>query len=561
MKMKKINILLLGVAALFLGACSEFLDTNPDNRLTLEQVKANPALAEGWILKAYKGLPTDYDFDEDAACDDAVTNDVSSNIITMNTGGWTSNNNPVGIWAKAYEMNMYLNTFLMYADEIEYSWESEVRNDLFRQKLKGEAHALRAYWNTLLLMKHAGEGTNGELLGFPIVNKVIGEGDDYYLPRNSFGACVEYILEDLDYAIDSLPLRWEDSGDFDYNAAMGARFENRMNGLAAMLIKSRLLLFAASPAFSESGYTMQEAAEAAAAVMAENGGVSELNGSDLTWYLDVTSSEIIWNSAKTDNTHKWEDSQFPPSLYGDGRVNPSQNLIDAFPMADGTPISLSGSYNQNAPYVGRDPRLAKYVVVNGASFAGGTVNTYTGAGVDAPAAVVTSSRTSYYLRKFMNESVRINPAQTIIGAGHFYTYARYTEALLNFAEAANEAVGPDQEVDGYSAREVINALRNRAGISDETYVNSITSKEGMRELIRNERRIELCFEGFRFWDIRRWNLTGVMAESVDGAVISADQSTVTTAKVEDRKYLPYQVYGPIPYSETLKYDIIQNQSW
>jgi len=560
MKMKKTYILMTVVGALFLGACSDFLETNPDNRLTLDQVTSNPALAEGWLLKGYKLLPTDYDFDEDVASDDAVTNNPSSNIVSMNTGGWTANNNPIGIWSKAYEVNMYLNTFLMYADDIEYSWESEVRDDLYRKRLKGEAHALRAYWNTLLLMKHAGKGTNDQLLGFPIVDKVIGDDDDFYLPRNTFKQCVDYILDDLDAAIADLPVTWEDSGDADYNAVMGTRNENRMNGLSAMMIKSRLLLFAASPAFSESGFTMQQAADAAAEVMAAKNGISGLNSSDLTWYHNVNSSEVIWNSAETANTHKWEDSQFPPSLYGDGRVNPSQNLVDAFPMADGTPISLSGSYNPNAPYASRDTRLAKYIVLNGSSFAGGVIKTFTGAGDDAPGAVVTSTRTSYYLKKFMNEAVRINPAQSIVGAAHFYTYARYTEALLNFAEAANEVGGPDAKISGLSAREVVNAIRSRAGIS-ATYVNSVSGKEAMRDLIRNERRIELCFEGFRFGDIRRWKLTDVMKEAVAGAVISADQSTVTTTTIEARNYEDYQIYGPIPYSETLKYDIIQNAGW
>jgi len=328
-----------------------------------------------------------------------------------------------------------------------------------------------------------------------------------------------------------------------------------------MLIKSRLLLFFFFFSYnSQRGYTMQQAADAAAAVITANNGLTGLKNSDLTWYNDVLSSELIWNSTKTDNTHKWEDNCFPPTLFGDGRLNPSQNLVDAFPMASGEPISSSMTYNPNSPYVNRDPRLSKYIVVNGATFAGGKINTYTGSGNDAPGAVITSTRTSYYAKKFMNESVRINPAQTIIGAAHFYTYARYTEALLNFAEAANEAVGPTGSIGGITAQSVINAIRTRAGITNTTYVNGL-DKEGLRNLIRSERRIELCFEGFRFYDIRRWNMTDLMVQPVNGVQISADQTAITSIKVEDRQYQPYQVYGPIPYSETLKYDIIQNNGW
>lgn len=558
MKMNRIYILMIAVVALFLGACSDFLETNPDNRLSAEQVKSNPAMAEGWILKAYKGLPVNYDYNRDIASDDAVTNDQASNIITMNTGGWTSSNNPLSIWPKAYEMNMYLNTFLMYADDIEYSWQSEVKNELFKKKLKGESYALRAYWNTLLLMNHGGKGTNGQLLGFPIVKKVLGNDDDFKLPRNTFAECVKYIVDDLDSAILLLPVKWADTGSGEYNSVMGARNANRMNGLTAMLIKSRVLLFAASPAFSESGYTMQDAAEAAAAVMAQNGGIAGLTNADLTWFTNFASSEVIWASSKTDNTKDWEENYFPPSLYGKGKLNPSQNLVDAFPMADGTPFDKL--VNQNQPYVNRDPRLAKYITYNGTSFAGGTINTFKGAGIDAPSGAATSTKTSYYLKKFMNPAVRINPAQPIIGAPHFYTYARYTEALLNFAEAANDAVGPTGSIAGFTARSVVNAIRSRAGISNTAYVDGL-DQFGLAALIKNERRIELCFEGFRFWDIRRWKLTDVMAEPAMGVVISADLTTVTPFEVEAREYEPYQIYGPIPYNETLVYDIVQNNGW
>jgi len=133
--------------------------------------------------------------------------------------------------------------------------------------------------------------------------------------------------------------------------------------------------------------------------------------------------------------------------------------------------------------------------------------------------------------------------------------------LLNFAEAANEAVGPDGLINGYSARAVINALRTRAGITSTTYINGL-NKDGLRTAIRNERRLELCFEGFRFWDIRRWDDKATMKSSVNGVKISADNIAATVSTIEARLYQDFQIYGPIPFDETLKYDALkQNKGW
>ncbi|MCX6307935.1 MAG: RagB/SusD family nutrient uptake outer membrane protein, partial [Bacteroidia bacterium] len=174
---------------------------------------------------------------------------------------------------------------------------------------------------------------------------------------------------------------------------------------------------------------------------------------------------------------------------------------------------------------------------------------------------------SYYMRKLMNEGTLAGSATTgkLTSVAHTYVYARYTTALLNFAEAANEVGGPDYVLGGFSARQVINAIRARAGIVGTAYTATLTTKDAFRTLIHNERRIELCFEGSRFWDLRRWvnGITDVaglskLNEPVAGMLIN---STVFTPipQLEVRSYQPYMIYGPIPYNETLKYNIQQNQ--
>ena len=146
---------------------------------------------------------------------------------------------------------------------------------------------------------------------------------------------------------------------------------------------------------------------------------------------------------------------------------------------------------------------------------------------------------------------------------------RYTEIFLGFAEAANEAEGPTAKVGGasYSAYDVIKALRERVGIcanvSDPYLDECAKSKDKMRDLIRNERRLELCFENHRFWDLRRW--MAPLNETAKGVSITTAEDGSLEYKiidVEKRDYKDYMYYGPIPYSEIMKWsNLQQNYGW
>jgi starch-binding outer membrane protein, SusD/RagB family len=142
----------------------------------------------------------------------------------------------------------------------------------------------------------------------------------------------------------------------------------------------------------------------------------------------------------------------------------------------------------------------------------------------------------------------------------YVPYIRYTELYLAYAEAANEAWGPDGKGShNYSAREVIEAIRSRAGITQpDNFLASISSTEDMRKLIHNERRLELCFEGFRFWDLRRWKES--LTEPAKGVTINPDGSSVVSP-VETRLYNDYMLFGPLPDSEVQKWGLIQNAGW
>lgn len=566
-----ISIILLGL----ISAC-DILEPESEDIYDLNTVQSTVPYAEGILLRAYGNISTNHNnFNAAYASDEALTNVATSNIKTVVSGGWTSSFNPFNVWNASYESILYINTFLKEMGDVDWYYADESSSALFGKKLMGEAYGLRA-WNYFnLLQAHAGKGANGEMLGVPIIDQVLDatspNPSDYQIPRSTFNELVEFIIKDCDSAIANLPDRWINTDDGTVDVAMGEKNTNRINGLTARLIKVKTLLYAASPAFSDGTYTYTMAAQEAATLMDLNNGLSEVNFANtknVEFYSNLTvpasgdqHPEVLWYSSSTSNANAWEISNYPPSLYGEGLTNPTQDLVNAFPMADGIPTPDS-IINSGDPYSGRDPRLGKFILYNGASFGNGgiIINTTAGSQDALGSTDVRATKTGYYLKKFMNvNSVDLDPTVNSTGL-HYYTYARYTDVLLMFAEAANEAVGPDASIGGYSAREVINAIRDRAGITSTSYVDGLSDTE-MTDMIRNERRLEMCFEEQRFWDLRRWEMTTEMKQAVSGVTVSADGSTYSYLKVEDRNFADYQIYGPIPYTETLKYSLIQNDGW
>jgi starch-binding outer membrane protein, SusD/RagB family len=452
---------------------------------------------------------------------------------------------------------------------------------MYIKRLKGEAYGLRAFCGAELLKKVGGIDANGNLLGYPIVTSVVKTIADGQLPRNTYAECVKQIFTDCDSAFTNLPLIYTDAGlNANQKRVLGVQFANRINGKAVKLIKSSVALWAASPAFAASGVTWQQAAQYAADVLNLNNGLSKMAAKDEQFYLQVdptylnSYTECFWYSTNSRLNSTRESNNFPPSLFGRGQINPSQNLVDCFPDKNGFPInSITSVYNPTTPYLNRDPRLTMYIYYDGAKTTGTvvTIRTAKGNTIDAKDSVVTSTRTSYYMRKLMNEGALAGSSTTgkLTSVAHTYVYARYTTALLNFAEAANEVGGPDFAIGAYTARQVINAIRARAGIAGTAYTATLTSKNEFRTLIHNERRIELCFEGYRFWDLRRWvngttDALGLSAlnRPVAGILINSTATSYTLIpQLEVRSYQPYMIYGPIPYNETLKYNIVQNQGW
>lgn len=564
--MKSIKIFsILLILGLMMVACETLLEPENDNQYEMDRILKDPAFAEGLLVSAYKSLPNAYNLDE-VATDNAVSNDKSNSFLRMATGEWTASFSPVSKWSTAYDAIFKLNFFLSVVDNVDWYYLDNDIAENFARRFKGEALALRGYFYNQLLVNHGGVATDDNLLGVPLVTEVLESDDNWKIPRSTYLECVDRINDDYDEAISLLPAEWaDDPDDKDYNKVFGAQNKNRINATYVRALKSRLALHIASPALNAGTYDAAKcitAATLAGQLLQENGGITGMSTDNVGFYNedgDISNADILWrNDYYMSNV--LESDNAPPSLYGNGRVNPTQNLVNAFPMLTGYPIDheLSG-YNPDRPYADRDPRLNYYILCDSGNYGGNDIYTDLNSPTDGLNRTTSSTRTGYYLLKLMRTDVNLNPATTTTKR-HFFTHIRWTELYLNYAEAANEAWGPDGDGGtGYgTARDVIGQLRSIAGITPDVYLAGIVTREDMRELIRNERRIALCFEGFRFWDLRRWGVS--LTETAKG--VSITPGNYSYIDVENRVYPDYAVYGPVPYDEVIKYSgLLQNKGW
>ncbi len=586
--MKK-KLILFIVSVLVLSSCSDLLSPADQNNSMQDRIYNDAAFAEGLLLNGYIKLPTgNYSFN-DVATDDAVSNDKTNSYVQMATGSWSAINNPMDQWTNSYTAIQYLNILLAQSDKVTWAITGQYVKEMFNDRMKGEAYGLRALFMYYLLQAHGGWSSDGKLLGVPILIAPQDGSSNFNSPRNTFDECVQQIYKDLTLAESYLPLDFEDVTTVDqipakyagkttvsdYNRVFGAYDHERLTARIIKGIRAQVSLLAASPAFNQGTTVMwATAADNAAAVLDLIGGVSGMSNNGGYWYAQKNSSEIngvangvnpaeiLWRSDISKNSNGLEKDNYPPTLFGSGKVNPTQNLVDAFPMANGYPITnASSGYDATNPYANRDPRLALYIVVNGSGEGPGSSVIYTQVGKtnDGLNAISTATRTGYYMRKLLREDVNLNPTNST-SQTHYVPRIRYTEMFLDYAEAANEAWGPDGKgTHGYSARDVIAAIRKRAGITQpDTYLASITNIPDMRALIHNERRLEMCFEGFRFWDLRRWKEN--IKASANGVTIDAS-GNFSYSPVESRSYSDYMNYGPLPYTEVLKWKFIQNAGW
>ena len=587
MKQNKYGAWAIGAWMLLLTAvsCTDSYEGTPVNMFTedylFSRTDSNGVVARQFLNRIYwymrnghNGVNGDY---LDAASDDALSvNSGDPDVYKLAVGRYSASSTIPSdmIWTDPYGLIRRVNILLNGIDVVPFNttYIDALGNARpLNVSMKAEARFLRAYFYFELMKRYG---------GIPIIgDKVYDLNENIELPRSTFEQTVKYIVSELDAIKDdlrSLPLP---------DAAANAHVVTTQ---AAQALKIRVLLYAASPLFNEKpvesgnelvGYATYDrerwktAADAARSFMnayGTDGGPLGLdpNFKDVftNWYDNTIHKEMIFFRENDSNT-SLETANGPLGLsgakQGNGRTNPTQNLVDAFLMKDGYFINEEGSayeYDPQHPYDNRDPRLEYTIIHNGTNWLNNTMQTWQG-GANNPLGS-SYSLTSYYMRKFMGNFESGSEYQATL---HNWVMFRYAEILLNFAEAENEYLSsPSQDV--YDA---IIALRKRAGIeagNDNLYgLRDDMSQADMRKVIQNERRIELAFEEHRYWDIRRWRLAEMIyAQPVKGMFITTSLTGTTyipqdvlTVDWDNKRYL-----YPIPYSEVIKNkNMVQNPNW
>ena len=544
--------------AFTLSSCNGFLDREEDSFIDKTATFDSYNRTKQYLTYAYTLLPDGLNrFSREAmlasATDDAEFAIESAEIQQFNNGSWNALNNPDDVWNRYYSgiskcCTLLENTNHVNLDisRLDPDKQVEYANSLKDIRMwRAEARFLRAYFHFELLKRYG---------PIPIVTSTLSINGNYEnTPRPTMKEVVDFIAKECDIAADTLELTpWRNVNDAFGRATKGA----------ALALKSRLLLYAASPLYVDFGDTNESnkptdiamwksAADAAKAVINLNQYELASSYADL-FKNDFQNKEYIFVRRYAANSD-FEKSNFPVSFGGKGGTNPSQNLVDDYEMLDGTPFDWNDPAKAAQPFENRDARLGATILMNMAPFKGKKVATYP-EGADA-SPNPNATKTGYYLRKFLNEDVNIQTGGS--SGGHVVPLFRLAEIYLNYVEALNECDPTNPDIALY-----LNKVRNRASLPNV----SALSQEQMRTVIQHERRVELAFEEHRSWDVRRWKI----ASSTLGAPLMGVQIerkplggyTYMPVKVEQRVFQPKMYWYPIPQSEVLKLkQWKQNNGW
>lgn len=559
--------------ALFLISCKkDFLERTPGVALNEDQIFADPAQAAKFADNAYNYVITKYvRFNDHRGCtsqasDEAVSGNSEGSITSLNRGLYhehstgPSLNDIGGIWNLMYAGIAVETKMLSRIKDVPPAPPATVL--IFDPvRVEGEMRFLRAL-SYFELTKRFG--------GVPIVDKVYGVNDELNLPRNTFTEVTNYILNDIDIAIGKL------GNDADYTASMYGRPTKG----AAQALKARVLLYAASPLNNPANDKTKWANAAAAALKIMNGdfGTYALQPNYGELLNLPNSPEYIMIRIKGNTPlagEMMQDFSMSPGSGGaQGQMNPTQNHVDMYEMANGKAITdPTSGYDPQKPYANREPRFYNNIIYNDLPWQGGKIemwSTLNSAGATLYGKdynpTITYTATRYYCKKYWPEVYRtVGGSTTLLN----YIYFRYGEVLLNYAEAQNEAVGPDASV-----YDQLIAIRKRAGIAagaDNLYgLKANMTQDEMRTVIRHERAIELAFEDHRWYDIMRWKIGATtIAVPMKGMDVfkKTDGTFVYTpfvlSNTFQKSWTEKQNLYPIPRTEIYKSKgvLVQNPGW
>ena len=554
--MKLKNICFGIVCTVALVGCTDKMDYHEYTNYGKEYVFSDFGRTAAFVNNIYSYL--DYDLlgttSLASACDEAEMALNYSNVLDYTNGNWTAVN-PKSQW-NYYTPIRAANYFLENGLNLEFS--DLILNQDYEAQMKRygryqyEVRLLRAYYYFLLVRAY------GDV---PFTTKVLTEAEANSLERTPASQVFDFIISECDAVAPQLPV---DYSKLDNDAAGGTNPEaGRVTRGAALALKARASLYCASKLFndSENRDLYKRAATASLDVInycGENnitlGKYTDLWGAD-NW----KASEMIF-VRRVGDTDDPERTNFPIGMENAKSGNcPTQTLVDAYEMKNG------GEPNQKNPYTGRDPRFAMTIAVNGDKWPNTNPNPleiYTGGRDAAPVPYATP--TGYYVKKYVDGATDISASTSSGGKRHSWITFRLGEFLLNYAEATFKYFGSADIKDAeltMTAREAVNKVRKRTGVDMPDFPEGMSSSDFWSRY-KNERMVELAFEGHRFWDVRRWKEGGFTSIGRMLITKNSDDSFTYTRSIKALVWDDKMYFYPIPDSEIRKNpNLKQNPGW
>jgi len=550
--MKRIkSIIIVVFLSLFIGSC-DYLEYSEASYLQKEDIFSDWNRTQSFLSDIYASVPLGFTpiggAMQASATDDAEFVFDYSSVQKFHDGSWSSIQTIDEQWGQMYSAIRAVNLFLEETKGRtfdEYKYTDTYADEMAQfNNYPHEARFLRAFFYLQLIERY------GDV---PLITTVLTEEEANAVSPASYDEVVRFIVLECDAVTALLPAS--------YAAFTSAKETGRATKGAAMALKARTLLYAASPLHNQTGNTQKwiDAAKASKDII--NTTTYSLEANYNAFLNNIASKELIFER-REGNQNYFEKANFPIGFEGGNTGNcPTQNLVDAYEMkANGLGINEPNSgYNSLDPYAGTDPRLALTILYNTSPFKSKPLECWTGGANATPKA--NASKTGYYLKKYLIESVSLSPS-SISTRQHTWVVFRYGEVLLNYAEAMNEAYGPENASDlGMSALQAVNLIRTRAKMPA---FPAGLSKDQFRLKLQNERRIEMAFEEQRFWDIRRWKI-GNTTQDIYGMEITknGDGTFKYTKKLIERRIFEDKMnLYPIPQSELFKNNKLkQNTGW
>lgn len=560
--MKRTDILIIISAVLVsvaVQSCS-FLDFDETSGLrTKEDQYRYFNSTEQMLTNVYSYMPKDLGAVSgamrDCACDDAEYGNSGSPVQYFTNGSWSAVNTVDDAWNLYYGIRA-ANSFIEEVAKTDFSrYEHDVQYANWMKKLAYfpyEARVLRAHYFFELARRYGDIAMPLAVLDKEGANSIV---------KTSFDDVVEFIVSECDECAPMLPDSYDDQP--------GAQIGRVTKGFA-MAVKSKALLYAASPLHNETGDVEKWKRSAKAALDMIRSGIYSLDPDGCV--NDISSPEVVMMVIGGDS-QDFELMNFPIRFTEGRRTGPtatfpSQNLVDAFETINGAAVKLTDAgwvsddpqFDPQKPYDNRDPRFYRTVLANGMTFKDSEIEVFEG-GADHAEVTAGGSPTGYFLRKYIQETTSFVPDKTVTNKHHWVVY-RYAETLLAYAESMVNAFGSPDYSDPdypYSALWALNLVRSNAGMPEAD------ADDFMNKLI-NEWRVEFAFEDHRFWDVRRWKIGDETQRELIGVNIRKDaDGTLNFYRqvYENRKWTDRMYFYPIPQSELFKNRNLypQNLGW